>query len=167
MKRKTRSGTKVCKYCGSGDLASQGLVCKACRKKQRHEYYEKNKEVELQRNKEWLKNHPGVSARYSRTYKERHGDKKRHQNQIYKLRRNYGISPERKQKTFEDQKGLCAISGVSLIEGNYHVDHNHKTKKLRGLITKKLNWAIGLFDDNPRLLRAAADYLEKNDASAD
>ena len=57
------------------------------------------------------------------------------------------------------------ISGVKLTENNYHLDHDHKTKKLHGLITKKLNWALGLFDDNPRLLRAAADYLEKNNAS--
>lgn len=41
------------------------------------------------------------------------------------------------------------------------VDHCHTTGKFRGLICDKCNLGIGHFADNPSLLRAAADYLER------
>jgi hypothetical protein len=158
---------RVCKYCGSDDLFSQGLVCKACRKKRRHDYYEKNKAQERKRNKEWFDAHPGARAEFNKKYKRNNGAKKKKQDQNSRLKREHGITLEQKQKMFDDQKGLCAVSGLPLTEGNYHLDHCHKTKRLRGLITKKINWAIGLFEDNPELLRAAANYLEKNNENTD
>lgn len=52
---------------------------------------------------------------------------------------------------------VCAIclSDVALC-----VDHDHSTGKLRGVLCRDHNWAVGLFDDDPELLRRAADYLE-------
>lgn len=40
-------------------------------------------------------------------------------------------------------------------------DHCHKTLKYRGRICNRCNSGLGFLQDNPALLRAAADYLEK------
>jgi hypothetical protein len=42
------------------------------------------------------------------------------------------------------------------------VDHCHATGKIRGLLCAHCNHAIGQLDDNPVLLRAAADYVERH-----
>lgn len=39
-------------------------------------------------------------------------------------------------------------------------DHNHETGEARGWLYPSCNKAIGALGDNPRLLRAAAEYLE-------
>lgn len=39
-------------------------------------------------------------------------------------------------------------------------DHDHHTGAWRGVLCQRCNQAIGMFADNPILLRRAADYLE-------
>lgn len=70
-----------------------------------------------------------------------------------------------KQKEFqlisETQNDCCAICGIHKgnLKKDLHVDHDHKTDKIRGLLCTKHNLGIGQFDDNPNLLLKAADYL--------
>ena len=66
------------------------------------------------------------------------------------------------------QGGVCAICSntetiVNVRTGKpkaLHVDHCHKTGKIRGLLCSRHNKGMGLFNDDPALLRAAAAYLE-------
>jgi hypothetical protein len=66
------------------------------------------------------------------------------------------------------QNGRCAICGRAdnktthnRKQDNFAVDHCHETGKIRGLLCHSCNISIGRFQDNPALLRAAADYLER------
>lgn len=66
---------------------------------------------------------------------------------------------------------VCAICGrddLSLCEynGQYgakslQIDHDHETGAFRGLLCSSCNKGLGLYRDDPALLRAAADYIEK------
>ena len=42
----------------------------------------------------------------------------------------------------------------------FHIDHDHITGVVRGLLCFNCNAALGLFSDNPEWLRIAALYLE-------
>jgi len=77
----------------------------------------------------------------------------------YKLLCAYGITIAQYDAMLARQGGVCAICrkhrGKTLC-----VDHCHVTGKVRGLLCRKCNAAIGFFEDDPRIARAGAAYLE-------
>lgn len=78
----------------------------------------------------------------------------------YKLKSNFGITPEQYDAMFSSQKGVCFICERASPDGRrLHVDHCHKTKKVRGLLCHDCNRGLGIFKDDPNLLRKAANYL--------
>lgn len=52
----------------------------------------------------------------------------------------------------------CEICG----EESSHLDHDHVTGKLRGVLCHKCNVGIGHFNDDPARLHVAAVYIEKS-----
>lgn len=84
------------------------------------------------------------------------------------LKRKYGITPEDKEKMLENQGYKCAICGEELFlfgsskKLTAHVDHDHKTGKVRGLLCKECNTGLGKFRDNTDYLLSAISYLKKN-----
>lgn len=90
------------------------------------------------------------------------------------LREKYGISMDEYDRLFVIQRGLCAICGRPERAGKrpefledrpgvrlLSVDHDHETGKVRALVCDRCNAGLGLFEDDPLRLRAAADYLER------
>lgn len=83
-------------------------------------------------------------------------------------RLKYGISGAETRAMLEAQSGGCAVCreairlvGEKSSPGLAHVDHDHATGQVRGLLCRGCNWAIGQMKDSPSRLRAAAAYLEK------
>jgi Recombination endonuclease VII len=75
------------------------------------------------------------------------------------------------ERMFAAQNGVCLICRKPEVARDNNnagkirrlsIDHDHETGKVRGLLCAKHNSALGLFQDDPVLLRAAADYLEKS-----
>ena len=63
--------------------------------------------------------------------------------------------------TSDPQQALCPIFNKPMSEvGKYAVDHDHKRKKFRGIISQRANHILGLAYDDPEILRRLADYLE-------
>jgi hypothetical protein len=81
--------------------------------------------------------------------------------------RGYHISLEQYEEMEKQQNGVCMICGRPehmKHQGkvrNLSVDHCHTTGKIRGLLCNNCNRGIGHLGDDPALLRAAADYLER------
>lgn len=78
----------------------------------------------------------------------------------------YNLTEEDRQKIEEFQLRVCAISGVPPRGQRLAVDHCHKSGLIRGLLHWRMNRAIAMFNDDPKLLRAAADYLDSPPAVA-
>ena len=62
------------------------------------------------------------------------------------------------------QGGVCAICREAPA---VHVDHDHATGEVRGMLCFPCNAAIGHLRDDPRVVRAAAAYLERARRRAD
>lgn len=63
---------------------------------------------------------------------------------------------------FMEQHGKCAICGEEPTNRKLSIDHDHGTRRIRGLVCGRCNQAIGLFKDNIFLLQRALDYLIKH-----
>jgi predicted nucleic acid-binding Zn ribbon protein len=82
-----------------------------------------------------------------------------HYNRMYL----YGLSQDEYEAMLARQGGGCAICGTTDWPGKDHrphVDHDHETKRVRGLLCDSCNQGLGRFADDPARLRAAAAYLE-------
>ena len=84
------------------------------------------------------------------------------------IKATYGITLDEYKIIWDQQKGVCAIcknpetrksryGGICLL----HIDHNHTTNKVRGLLCNLCNQALGRFRDNQNILKSAIEYLNK------
>lgn len=74
----------------------------------------------------------------------------------------YGVTPEQYQALLDAQDDRCAVCRSDAWPGKDnrpHVDHDHATGAVRGLLCGRCNTGLGQFQDDPALLRAAVDYL--------
>lgn len=80
-----------------------------------------------------------------------------------KLReRKYGLSKKQFDDLYDAQLGRCAICLVALSEVRICVDHDHRSKKRRGLLCNTCNQGLGYFHDDPALLEKAAMYINEH-----
>jgi DNA-directed RNA polymerase subunit RPC12/RpoP len=76
----------------------------------------------------------------------------------HNLRFRYNYSEEQIDAIIKSQNYKCAICGDTR---KLFVDHDHTTKKVRGLLCSKCNSGLGLLQDDSRILQNAIRYLEK------
>lgn len=79
--------------------------------------------------------------------------------QKYTWKYMYGITPEDYHKMWLKQEGCCLICKQPENGRSLSVDHDHKTKVVRGLLCQKCNTMLGLAHDNIDILLSAVDYL--------
>jgi len=72
------------------------------------------------------------------------------------LKRKHGLTPEEVQELTAAQDGLCALCRVAPAA---HVDHDHATGRRRGILCFTCNVALGLFKDDPEMMRRGIEYL--------
>lgn len=72
----------------------------------------------------------------------------------------YGISVKEIARLRKKQRNRCAVC-QRVFRKRPHIDHNHETGKVRGLLCGPCNSGIGMLNDCPDRLRAAIEYLQK------
>ena len=72
-------------------------------------------------------------------------------------RQKYGLHQDDYEALLRKQDHQCAICDTTMVRPN--VDHDHKTKAVRGLLCRHCNLGLGHFFDNRQLLSKAAQYL--------
>ena len=81
----------------------------------------------------------------------------------YQLKTHYGITLEDFDIIFKLQSNSCKICKNKNITGkNWHVDHCHKTGKIRGILCQKCNQALGMVYDDISILEKMIEYLKDN-----
>lgn len=83
-----------------------------------------------------------------------------------RLKSKYGLSEATFQLILDSQGGGCAICRTLLDptkrDRKTHVDHDHKTGAVRGILCLNCNSGIGRLGDDIARLEAAAAYLKKH-----
>ncbi len=146
-----RGDSKICSRCGesksldSFSLSRQGKYgpvyrsdCKACCSTRARQWFTDNAERAKDNRRRW------------------------------NLLNVYDLTPQQYTDMLREQGGVCAICGgaeTNAIRKSHtaavrmSVDHCHDSGKVRGLLCNRCNRAIGLFGDDPVVLRRAIAYL--------
>jgi recombination endonuclease VII len=77
----------------------------------------------------------------------------------YHLTRRYGIGALEVEQMIKQQGGVCAICRERKPE---HVDHDHVTGKVRGILCFGCNGGLGQFQDNTGWLARAIEYVTRH-----
>jgi NMD protein affecting ribosome stability and mRNA decay len=80
-----------------------------------------------------------------------------HDSFLLKLR--YGISRPDVESMVQRQNGKCAVCKKRPAR---HVDHDHRSGKVRGMLCFSCNRGLGKFDDDPAVIAQALEYLQKD-----
>jgi hypothetical protein len=80
----------------------------------------------------------------------------------------YGLTEADFEKLLIAQGGRCAICKTDDPpnhgkggKSRWHVDHDHKTNRVRGLLCFKCNIGIGHLNDDPLVVMSAINYLTR------
>jgi hypothetical protein len=164
---------KRCKTCGEVKplvefYAAKGMRdgrrndCKSCNLAAKKVRYAANPQRHIDRVRAWQVENSERYNAYQRERRQRPEIKQREREGH--LRRKFGITNEDYESMLAAQGGRCAICRrepnpkISL-----HVDHDHETGTVRGLLCVRCNNGIALFDEDHEVLRDIAHYLDAHD----
>jgi len=125
--------------------------------------YKKHRQKRLLARHRYGLAHKEEELTYGRKYNMLRPEKSRR----HHLMRAYGITPEDYETLLREQGGKCPICSITndehrkRFEKPLFVDHNHKTKKVRGLLCDKCNNGLGRFQDSIPYLERAIEYLKR------
>ena len=133
--------------------------CRSCANKKSTEWKQRNKEkVKLQRSKWGQKNIDKLAEYRTKVTPQ--------QKRQYRIKAEYSLLWEDYVDLYNKAQGKCAIceKELSLLKETSkhtaHVDHCHRTGKVRGLLCRSCNRGIGYLNDSPERLEKAASYLK-------
>ncbi len=86
----------------------------------------------------------------------------------HRLKKAYGLTEEGLEALLEEQNNCCVVCNKPFLypyggrgAEDIVIDHKHGHKRPRGALHRKCNTMLGIAGDNPTVLRAAAEYLER------
>ena len=133
--------------------------CKVCNLATRKQWYAENRAREIARVKQWQQDNKDRVNQKHREYREARPEAIREGH----LRRRFGLTLESYAQLLAAQGGGCAICGDPEPEGgSHHVDHDHETDAVRGILCVRCNNALGQLREDVDLVARAMDYLGSN-----
>ena len=76
------------------------------------------------------------------------------------MKRTFGMTPDEYERRLAQQGGGCAVCGRAPKPGkSLHVDHDHETGYVRGLLCFKCNAALGQLGDDLGRIERALTYV--------
>lgn len=144
--------TKICRECQedlplvdfyAGSSGKPVMDCKSCY------------------NRKSVERHRADRAKNPEKWKRRWASRQRDPRKVksYNLMSRFGFDIETYDEILDIQGGGCAICGQQDEDEYLHVDHDHETGRVRGLLCGPCNRGLGLFADSQERLVKAAGYL--------
>jgi hypothetical protein len=163
--------TKVCKKCGVEKAIEEFHIdranpdgrkyrCRKCYNQTKASWRKKNSEKVIQGKKDSYWRHRDKYLAYNRSTERKERWFR------WKLNHMFGITLEQYEAMMDEQSGCCAICEQPPGEANghryklrLHVDHDHNTGNVRGLLCNCCNAALGYLRDDPERAMMAYEYL--------
>ena len=137
--------------------------CKTCFSDLSRARYQANPEAAKERARRWQGEN-----------RERHLENQRRRRQLPEvksrerdahLRRKFQLTADQYEEMLAAQGGGCAVCGREPKPGKaLHVDHNHETGAVRGLVCFSCNSALGNLHEDEQRISALLTYLLTHDA---
>jgi hypothetical protein len=156
----------TCRCCKTNnqEFSRNRRVCKRCRRAAHRAYwsvyYKQNAHKERVRQQTRYARTSAVKLEHARMRREAEPDTAfRH-----RLSSVHGMTIEQYNELLTAQGSVCAICASkdpkgSGTRGRFHVDHDHATGVIRGLLCFECNIGLGKFRDQIDLLQSAISYL--------
>lgn len=128
--------------CSTDKKRGSQIMCRLCWNKKMNDYYRINKEKICLKKMESYRKNPNISRNAN-------------------LKNKYGITLSEYNDIFLIQNGKCAICLRHQTEfsRSFHVDHDHITRRVRGLLCHFCNLMLGGAQDKIFALEKAIQYL--------
>lgn len=133
-------------------------------KRKAKKFYYKNRKKLLLINKIWREEHKKERAAYNKEYV------RLNRKRILKSKRNgackkaYGITLRQKKEMILNQNNKCLSCGTDLRKlksKNICIDHDHKSKQIRGILCHHCNVVLGLMKEDYDKILKLAKYCKK------
>lgn len=167
-----------CKACRSVYMAARQKNNPAVRLRDK-ERYQRNRERKLAWQKEYTANNRERVQAYRKAYLAANHDRLKAQrrqkaiddpdyNKARKMREYYRLSLADYYEMRARQENRCAICRDEFDEKKRgpHIDHDHATGAVRGLLCQGCNQAIGCARDDQNILFAAIEYLRAHNTES-
>ena len=160
---------KQCKKCGVSKPLEEfyraagtkdGLrgECKVCSSEDKRRRYVADPQAAIDRVKRWQQANPERVNATQRARRAKPEAKRRARAEH--LMRKFGLTIEQYDAMLKAQGGGCFICGRPPREDiSLHVDHDHSTGKVRGILCFRCNNALADFNEDAAVLRKAIGYL--------
>lgn len=147
-----------CKNGCDKPVRAKGL-CRNCYEKMLKETNPDYKKKQSENCKRWHKNKANKDkiSNWGKRYRENNTISRT--NTV--MRSRLSISLEDYEAMLERQGGRCGICGKHISEQKkrFHVDHDHNTGEIRGLLCFRCNFGLGWFQDDKNKIAAALEHL--------
>ncbi|NOR58429.1 MAG: hypothetical protein GQ474_07900 [Sulfurimonas sp.] len=124
------------------DKHNRTYRCTSCKNTRQRAYYAANKEARNKRSREYYEKNKTVLLKGCK---------------YATVKRKYGLSEEAYHKLMDD-----AVCYVCKTSEDLCIDHCHTSGKVRGVLCRKCNMALGLVRDDKRLLNKMIKYLKES-----
>lgn len=113
-----------------------------------------------ERRRRWRLRNPERSRAQVRDWRAANPERFKATDRALRLKK-YGLTIDSYERLFASQSGRCACCETEKPEGRWHVDHDHVTGRVRGIVCGKCNTGIGLLGDSVSGVERALRYLRR------
>lgn len=143
-------------------------VCNPCKKARAAEYKAANLEAVRARaaanaRRRYAKD-PESQRLATKRWREANPEKRKQAFRSWYMQKQYGLDEVGYQAMLLAQGSACAIcrSAEPRGKGTFHVDHDHRTGRVRKLLCHRCNTVLGTLDDDPALIEAMLAYVKEH-----
>lgn len=152
----------ICKSCAYRKTKSWVEANKEKTKEYQKNYYAENSDELYAKSRDYKAEHAEEIKEYYKDYYLKNGHKYRESNRRSHLKRKFGITSEQFDYWFEKQNGRCDIC-KELSSKTLHVDHNHTTGQIRGLLCSACNTSFGMLKEDINIMLNMIEYARKHE----